>query len=88
MFNALDTYRNENDVEAADLIGSIRHDVPAAAWNDDSHPYWWSLDDSYWIVNESLPDALSQLAPEGYYFGTSDGDGSDIGFWPMPEYNI
>lgn len=30
---------------------------------------------------EKLVDALNDLAPEHYYFGTHPGDGSDFGFW-------
>lgn len=33
------------------------------------------------FVNEDLFDALNQCAPRGHYFGSSEGDGSDYGFW-------
>jgi len=35
---------------------------------------------SPWLL-EDLADALAEIAPEGYYFGSNEGDSSDIGFW-------
>ena len=32
------------------------------------------------LVTE-LMDALNEYAPDGYYFGAIEGDGSDFGFW-------
>lgn len=32
------------------------------------------------MVNE-LIDRLNSYAPDGFYFGTHEGDGSDFGFW-------
>lgn len=32
---------------------------------------------------EELYARLDELAPEGMYFGTLDGDGSDFGFWEV-----
>lgn len=32
-----------------------------------------------------LQGQLDELAPDGYYFGTIEGDGSDFGFWPLAE---
>jgi len=34
---------------------------------------------------DDLFDALSDIAPEGAYFGTIEGDGSDFGFWQNDE---
>lgn len=42
-----------------------------------------SEDFDEYVVN--LIDALNEVAPEGYYFGSVEGDGSDFGFWKMGE---
>jgi hypothetical protein len=38
-------------------------------------------DDACELVNETLPDALSQFAPAYGYFGAHPGDGADFGYW-------
>lgn len=37
------------------------------------------------VMYEIIWDYLNSVAPEGYYFGSHPGDGSDIGFWPVEE---
>jgi hypothetical protein len=32
---------------------------------------------------DTLFDALDSLSPDGMYFGATEGDGSDYGFWPL-----
>jgi len=34
---------------------------------------------------DELFDALAELAPDGVYFGASEGDGSDFGYWDYEE---
>lgn len=41
-------------------------------------------EEAMWLV-EDLYDTLNDVAPDGFYFGANEGDGSAIGFWPIPE---
>jgi len=34
-----------------------------------------------YILNEDIWDYMNEIAPEGCYFGGSEGDGCDYGFW-------
>ena len=43
---------------------------------------YWESEQVVWDLEE-LFDLLNDLAPEGCYFGSSEGDGSDYGFWEI-----
>ena len=43
----------------------------------------WESDDMCYFLNEELFNILDSYAPEGYYFGAHQGDGSDFGFWAI-----
>jgi len=43
--------------------------------------YWESEDVGYDL--EEMFDLLNDIAPEGYYFGAIEGDGSDFGYWAV-----
>lgn len=61
------------------LVTEARSLLALDGWTDEQN------DSVNWLVNESLPDALGEYAPEGYYFGTLEGDGADFGFWPVDD---
>lgn len=54
--------------------------VPSYAQEDDDSE-WWNSEDCSILLNEELFIVLNQYAPEGYYFGSHQGDGSDFGYW-------
>lgn len=41
----------------------------------------WDSEDVVEFLNETLFDVLNRYAPDGYYFGSHPGDGSDYGYW-------
>ena len=53
---------------------------PAYAMEDSDAEFWDSSECSF-LVNETLFDILGLYAPEDYYFGCTEGDGSDFGYW-------
>ena len=69
-------------LEPLDIVraAAIRAQVPVG-----TGPYdldWWYSEECQWVL-EDLTTALEESAPEGHYFGTLEGDGSDFGFWPL-----
>ena len=58
--------------------------VPAYAMEDDDSD-WWESEDCMYFLNENLFDILNDYAPDGYYFGSHEGDGSDFGYWEVIE---
>ncbi len=43
------------------------------------------VDDEKSDIIETLGDTLNEYAPPYCYFGTNEGDGADLGFWPSME---
>jgi hypothetical protein len=61
----------QTDGEAKDL-GAIRKRMKS--------PNYYDTEDATFDL-EQLFDLLNEAAPEGFYFGSHPGDGSDYGFW-------
>ena len=51
------------------------------------HSDWWESDEAQEILNNDIFDAMDNMSPEGHYFGSHPGDGSDYGYWPIEEGN-
>ena len=41
----------------------------------------WENEYLQYFLNEVLFDILNSYSPDGYYFGSTEGDGSDFGYW-------
>lgn len=70
-------------VEYAQMVSVPNSIVPSEAFEDDEHEFW-RTDQAQELVIE-LMDILDGYAPEGYYFGAHEGNGSDYGFWEFTE---
>ena len=61
----------------------VMNTVPSHA-QDDKEAEWWDDEDAHWLLI-SLTETLESYAPQGYYFGSHPGDGSDYGFWKLTD---
>ena len=56
--------------------------MPEEAWQDRNHPAWNTEYAAYLL--EELMDSLELIAPEGYYFGSAEGDAAEYAIWAIP----
>lgn len=77
----IDSFLDELNRLASAKADSILADYEdyEAACEDEDHDFW--TNDADEMVN-ALQDALNEYAPPFCYFGATEGDGSDFGFWP------
>lgn len=82
MYSAVNAYAEPN-AELTAWNKEIMESVPASAWEDRNHQYWDS-EEAQWIL-EDMAGALDSICPEGYYFGSTEGDASDFAIWKDAE---
>lgn len=80
---AMKTVKDHMHDEDAPLLAFIAY-AGRQSWPEDNDPVWDRLEIRELIDN--LIYELDQIGqPLGYYFGTTEGDGSDFGFWKVEE---
>lgn len=66
------------------LMAAAFGPVPAFVFDEGEDSDWWNTDQAQCLLQE-LIDLLEDVAPDGTYFGTHPGDGSDWGWWQEVE---
>ena len=72
--------------ETPEYVQIIQSNIPELSIIFDPTPFndndeRWGDEYIHYFLNETLFDVLNLYAPEGYYFGAIEGDGSDFGYW-------
>jgi hypothetical protein len=82
-YNVADFLGLPQPEDAKDLLLMLEYidnaDKPLARFTE--HGQEWI---SY-IINEEYFNLFNDVCPDGYYFGTTEGDGADFGFWACDE---
>lgn len=78
----LNFLKNEHPEVYSEFIA--KHPNMEKAIENENDPYWDSEEGSY-DLNDDLFNTMNSVAPEGEYFGSHPGDGSDFGFWKNEE---
>lgn len=76
----------DNNLAGEELLEDIRNHFvlePNAynIYHSLSHIKEGMEDSAEFLLNEELYDLMNDIAPDGYYFGSSEGDGACIGFF-------
>jgi hypothetical protein len=74
--------------DIVETVNNIQEEVDNLEFEDApgySGPYYKKPEDADFILNEDIFYLLNDIAPKFTYFGSSEGDGSDFGFWTNEE---
>ena len=80
----LEAVRRYADAEYTQIMASPFSFIPAWVTDEGDDCEWWNSEEAGYRLDD-LFNILDNQAPEGYYFGAHEGDGSDFGYWPIPE---
>ena len=78
----LNAVRDHAPDEYAAMTVSPFGPIPSYVQDEGDDSEWWDSDDASALLEE-LTEILEDHAPDGYTFGTQDGDGACFGFWPQ-----
>ena len=73
-------------IEPFDLWPSFRNELEQLLEYPEeelNNPEPFSIGDEASCIIDEAFDYLIDISPEGYYFGTSEGDGAEFGFYPV-----
>jgi hypothetical protein len=70
-------------LRADDIFRAVKFLLPENLINDYENAK--DQEEKEIILNENIWNYLDQIAPEGCYFGNTEGNGSDFGFWEYEE---
>lgn len=77
-------YMNKHDMPEYEQLIVNGEGIPAYVFDEGDESEWWDSQAGIDLFEE-LFCLLDMYAPDGYYFGAHEGDGSDFGYWEIPE---
>jgi hypothetical protein len=54
-------------------------------YQDNSEINIWDTEEMSYFLNDVLFETMDSFSPDGFYFGSHFGDGSDFGYWEIIE---
>lgn len=80
----LDELRERDPAQYSAFVCTPLTAIPAYVLDEGDDSAWWYSEDAQHLLIE-LFDALDDVAPDGYYFGSHEGDGCLYGYWRVEE---